>query len=273
VVVIAFLLLLVAGVGLFVWLQGRGITPPVPGEQRCVATAGGNAATLDLNQAHYASIIVGVSVRRGLPARAATIALTTAYTETDIRNLDHGDRDSVGLFQQRPSQGWGTEKQLMDPYYSTGKFYDALIKVHGWRTGDITTIAQRIQRSGYPEAYRVYEAEARAVASALTGESPAGWTCLERAGTPGNAAGLTASVKKTFGAVKVSATEKVITIDADSATLAWAYGSYAVANSMSYGVVAATVGDRTWRTEVLNLPDWSQATPRLGGKQVSITLR
>ena len=71
---------------------------------------------LDLDQAHFASIIVGLSVRRKLPPRAATIAMATAYQETGIRNLDYGDRDSVGLFQQRPSQGWGTAKQLKDPY-------------------------------------------------------------------------------------------------------------------------------------------------------------
>ena len=76
---------------------------------------------LDLDQAHYTSIIAGLSVRRGLPARAASIAMATVYQETGIRNLDYGDRDSVGLFQQRPSQGWGTAEQIMDPYYSTGQ--------------------------------------------------------------------------------------------------------------------------------------------------------
>ena len=112
---------------------------------------------LDLDQAHYASIVVGLSVRRGLPPRAASIAMATVYQETGIRNLDYGDRDSVGLFQQRPSQGWGTPKQLMDPYYATGKFYDALVKIDDWETGDINDVAQKVQRSGYPEAYRDHE--------------------------------------------------------------------------------------------------------------------
>ena len=89
------------------WLRSRGLTTPVPGQQRCVATANGRSVALDLEQAHYASIIVGVSVKRGLPPRAATIALATVYQETGIRNLDYGDRDSVGLFQQRPSAGLG----------------------------------------------------------------------------------------------------------------------------------------------------------------------
>jgi hypothetical protein len=128
--------LIAAGVGVFWWLHGRGLTEPVPGQQRCVATANNKSTVLDLDQAHFASIIAGLSVRRGLPPRAASIALATAYQETGIRNLDYGDSDSVGLFQQRPSQGWGTRQQVMDPYYATGKFYDALSRS---RTGRATT--------------------------------------------------------------------------------------------------------------------------------------
>ena len=100
--------MIAAGIGVFSWLRDRGLTEPVPGQQRCVATASNRSTVVDLDQAHFASIIAGVSVRRGLPPRAASIAIATAYQETGIRNLDYGDRDSVGLFQQRPSQGWGT---------------------------------------------------------------------------------------------------------------------------------------------------------------------
>jgi hypothetical protein len=113
--VTAFVLVGVGVLVVYGLLRNRGVAPPTPGQQRCVATANRSSAALTLDQAHYASIIVGVSVKRDLPPRAATIALTTAYQETGIRNLAYGDRDSVGLFQQRPSQGWGTEKQLMDP--------------------------------------------------------------------------------------------------------------------------------------------------------------
>jgi len=92
-------LLAIAVVAIYGLLRSRGVAPPTPGQQRCVATANGSSTALSLDQAHYASIIVGVSVKRDLPPRAATIALTTAYQETGIRNLDYGDRDSVGLFQ------------------------------------------------------------------------------------------------------------------------------------------------------------------------------
>ena len=135
----------------------------------------------------------------GWPPRAASIALATVYQETGIRNLDYGDRDSVGLFQQRPSQGWGTAKQLRDPYYATNAFYDALVKIDGWESADITEVAQQVQRSAYPEAYRDHEADARVLASTLTGNSPAGFRCLDRSGSVGDPAGLAGSLRKTFG--------------------------------------------------------------------------
>ena len=122
--------------------------------------------------------------RAGLPARAASIALATAYQESKLRNLDDGDRDSLGLFQQRPSQGWGTEKQMLDPDYATNAFYDALAKVDGYREMEITEAAQAVQRSGLPEAYADHEEDARALASALTGNSPAGRSAATCPATP-----------------------------------------------------------------------------------------
>jgi hypothetical protein len=270
---VAVVLLVVAVVGVFSWLRNRGATPPVPGQQRCVASVGNASVALDLEQAHYTSIIVGMSVRRELPPRAASIAMATVYQETGIRNLDYGDRDSVGLFQQRPSQGWGTEKQLSDPYYATGKFYDALVKVKGWRTGDINDVAQKVQRSGYPEAYRAHESDARVLASTLTGETKAGFSCLEREEAPGDARALVSSLNKTFGKTGAKREDKVITIKADSASLAWAYASYAVANSGRFGLVTADVGGRHWQTDTFNLPAWTQATPKTAGTAVTLTVR
>jgi hypothetical protein len=273
VLVTALVLLAIAVLAVYAVLLNRGVAPPTLGQQRCVATAAGNSTALSLTQAGYASIIVGVSVRRGLPPRAATIALTTAYQETGIRNLDYGDRDSVGLFQQRPSQGWGSEEELMDPYYATNRFYDALIKIKNWASRDITTVAQAVQRSGFPEAYRDHEADARNVASALTGHSPAGFSCLEREDSPGEPAQLVKALRKTFGRIDVERSDKTVRIRAKSATLAWAYGSFAVANSGTHGTVEVVVGDRRWDTDRYQLPDWA-ATDEAGKKtEVRITLR
>jgi hypothetical protein len=213
-------------------------------------------------------------VKRGLPPRAASIALATAYQESDIRNLDYGDRDSVGLFQQRPSQGWGTEEQLMDPHYASGEFYDALVKIRNWRTRDINDVAQAVQISGHPEAYRDHETDARVLSSTLTGHSPAGFSCLDRTGADGDAKGLAAALTTTFGSdAKGSRDGKVLTITADSAEHAWAYGHFAVANSAQYGTVQVVVGDRQWNTNSMTLPEWVTADGPLKAGQVKITVR
>jgi hypothetical protein len=152
---------------------------PLPDPDGCTATVQGHTVRLDTEQAENAALIVALSVRRGLPPRAASIALATAYQESKIYNLEHGDRDSVGLFQQRPSQGWGTRAQILDPVYAINRFYDELLKVDGYDGMRITEAAQKVQRSGFPEAYAAHEADARALASALTGETPGGrFSCI-----------------------------------------------------------------------------------------------
>jgi hypothetical protein len=270
---VALVLLIATGVGAFWWLRSRNLTEPVPGQQRCVATVNNRSTVVDLDQAHFASIITGISVRRDLPPRAASIALATAYQETGIRNLDYGDRDSVGLFQQRPSQGWGTKKQLMDPYYATGKFYDALVKIDNWENADINDVAQKIQFSGYPEAYRDHEADARILASALSGQSAAGFSCLDRSGTTGDTKGLRSSLQRTFGDLDDSAEDSVVTIRATGERRAWAYAHFAVANAQLYGVTNVKIGNRSWQTQDFNLPDWQEASPKLNKQRIEITVR
>ena len=271
--VIVSVLLIAAGVGAFWWLRSRNLTEPVPGQQRCVATANNKMAVVDLEQAHFASIIAGVSVRRGLSPRAASIALATAYQETGIRNLTYGDRDSVGLFQQRPSQGWGTKQQLMDPSYAAGRFYDALVKIKNWETDDINNVAQKVQRSGYPEAYNDHEADARVLASALTGQSPAGFSCLDRTGAAGDVKELRRSLQRTFGNLDDSADGSVITIRARGDRRAWAYAHYAVANASLYGVTTVKIESQSWQTQDFNIPDWQEASPKLKDDRIEITLR
>ncbi|MFI8217433.1 heavy metal transporter [Streptomyces sp. NPDC085932] len=131
-------------------------------------------------QAVNAATITAVGTARGLPERAVTIALATALQESSLRNIDHGDRDSLGLFQQRPSQGWGTPKEIMDPTYSAGEFYEHLVKVPGYTRLPLTVAAQRVQRSGFPQAYAKHEPDAALLAAALTGQSAATLTCEGR---------------------------------------------------------------------------------------------
>ncbi|WP_324276249.1 hypothetical protein [Blastococcus brunescens] len=144
------------------WDHGNGAAPS---SDACVLPGSGVAVTPE--QIGNARIIAQVARDRGLPDRAVVIALATAQQESTLRNLDYGDRDSLGLFQQRPSQGWGTEAQVQDPVYAAGKFYDWLVTVPNWETGRLTDVAQAVQRSGYPELYQQHEAMAVELTAAL----------------------------------------------------------------------------------------------------------
>lgn len=254
--VVLVVAVVLAAVGGFALLRSRGNVPPSALEQRCVYTAAGNSVTLDLEQSHYASIIVGLAVKRGLPARAGSIAMATVYQESGVRNLDHGDRDSLGLFQQRPSQGWGTPAQVRDPYHATNAFYDALVKVPDWQTGDINDVAQEVQRSGHPEAYRKHEPNARVIASVLSGHSPEGIACTERSDAAGDAAALQESLTKTFGVIPTGQPSGDVQVADESDQHAWAVAQFVVANSGRYGVESVHVRDRVWRHAPRELAGW-----------------
>ncbi|WP_371479690.1 hypothetical protein [Kitasatospora sp. NBC_00315] len=144
----------------------------------CTVTTPAGTGTLELPQAANAATISAVAHSRGLPDRAVTIALATAMQESKIHNLAGGDRDSIGLFQQRPSQGWGTAEQIGDPVYATNKFLDSLVKVPGYTRLPLTDAAQQVQKSGYPQAYAKHEAKATLLASALTGREAASVNCV-----------------------------------------------------------------------------------------------
>lgn len=137
--------------------------------QSCIVTIDGQSSTLTAEQTNNAAIIVATAVRRDLSIKASTIALAAALQESDLRNLNMGDRDSLGLFQQRPSQGWGTAEQVLDPHFAANSFYDALLRVEGWETMSVTDAAQAVQRSAYPNAYADHERQAVLWATALEG--------------------------------------------------------------------------------------------------------
>ena len=131
-----------------------------------------SAYSLAPDQADNAALMSAVATRRGLPARAATIALATAFQESKLRNIDYGDRDSLGLFQQRPSQGWGTPAQVTDPVYATTIFIERLLEVPGWDSLPVTVAAQTVQRSAFPDAYAKWEALATELVQQLADVAP-----------------------------------------------------------------------------------------------------
>lgn len=137
--------------------------------------AGDTAATLSAEQRQNAATIIAVAQQKGAPPRAWLVALATAKQESDLRNINYGDRDSLGLFQQRPSQGWGTPAQVTDPVYSTTTFLDHLLQVPGWERLPVTVAAQTVQRSAFPDAYAKWEGLAADLIGQLAGVAdPAG---------------------------------------------------------------------------------------------------
>ncbi|MGY2873585.1 hypothetical protein ACVW00_000775 [Marmoricola sp. URHA0025 HA25] len=245
-------LAVVAGVTIAVW-RGTGPLPDPPG---CTATVAGRSVDLEPDQAQNASLIAAIGVQRGLPARAVSIALATAYQESKIRNLTSGDRDSVGIFQQRPSQGWGTVAQISNEYYSINKFYDALEKIHGYQTMRITEAAQKVQRSAYPEAYEPHAPDARALASALTGYSPGGtFTCVVREPKAhGTAATASQWLSKAYGDLDVTRTgarqDFTVTVAAgqDGNRKGWSIAEYLLANADDLKITGVSFDGRAWKT-------------------------
>jgi hypothetical protein len=120
-----------------------------------------------------AAVIVSVGRQQGVSDYGLVIALAAAMQESGLRNLDYGDHDSLGLFQQRPSTGWGTPQQILDPVQASLAFFGGpgnpnrgrtrgLLDVPGWSSMTVTQAAQAVQNSAYPDAYAAWEASARA---------------------------------------------------------------------------------------------------------------
>ncbi|MFF4874453.1 hypothetical protein [Micromonospora sp. NPDC000668] len=126
----------------------------------------GEQSRIDLNdeQTANAKAIIAATKKAGLPERAAVISIATSLQESKLENLGHlgdmNDHDSLGLFQQRPSSGWGTPEQITDPEYSTTAFLKGLKQVDGWQDMPLTDAAQTVQVSAYPDAYAQWEQQA-----------------------------------------------------------------------------------------------------------------
>ena len=241
------------------------------GSPRCQATALGNTVDFDPSQTGYAATITGLAVKRGLPPRAATIALATAIQESKLRNLRYGDRDSLGLFQQRPSQGWGTEEQILDPVHATNAFYDALVKIKGYEQMEITKVAQEVQKSAYPEAYADHEQEGRILASTISGHSPGGIGCRLDAADAGDPQALASALRTELG-VAASVKGRTVTVRAKSELQAWNIGGWAVAKASTHGVTRVRVDDRQWtRTRDEDGSAWHKASGAAAPRTVTIT--
>ena len=153
-----------AGGGLCAPLLASGAAGPGPG-----GWAG--EGSWNSEQVANAAIITNVGATMGVPRYGWVVAVATAMQESSLRNLGHlgeaNDHDSLGLFQQRPSQGWGTPEQVMNPVYAAGQFYQRLLKVDRWQSLSLTQAAQAVQRSGAADAYAKWQGEAEHLVSLI----------------------------------------------------------------------------------------------------------
>ena len=237
-------------------------------EGTCTASGLGTSHRYTSDRAANAALISATAVDRQLPPRAASIALATAYQESQLQNIDYGDRDSLGLFQQRPSQGWGTAEQILDPVYSTNAFFDVLESIPDYQSADINDVAQRVQRSGHPEAYRDHETEGRLYASALTGQSGANLVCtldevgatvspeqvreqlarqFPRATDSGRMTSQLAAAAGSAPQLPAAAGATALVVDTGGdETLGWSVANWAVARAAEDGVVQVSYRGQLW---------------------------
>ena len=169
-----------------VYLAVRHV-PAILGQTGCTAGSGHTAVALDPQQAQIAATIAGVAYNRGMPSRAVTVAYATAMQETHLHDPNYGDRDSVGVFQQRPSEGWGPADKLINPVYASTRFFQALAQVHGYRQMPVYKAAQAVQHSADGYASQQYKTLATRLTPAFTGSAPRGVWCWPAAHHKGTA--------------------------------------------------------------------------------------
>ncbi len=233
-------------------------TPPVRFGAACTVEVD-SRVRLDVDQMANAATIAATGVRLGMSEQATVVALATALQESKLRNLPHlganNDHDSIGLFQQRPSQGWGTEEQISGPRYAAERFYLALREVDGWREMRVTDAAQRVQRSAFPEAYQKWAGDAAVLADALHGRAGAAVTCRVPDEAPARGAAAAAAVAEhlamDWGEAPVidDPDDTGMSLLAEHPSVGWRYAHWLVSHASALGVVRVHFTDLVWSVE------------------------
>ncbi|HEY6492110.1 MAG TPA: hypothetical protein VIZ43_02475 [Trebonia sp.] len=249
----------------------------VPG---CQAGTGNDAIPLDFGQAADAATIAGVSVREHLPSQALTIAYATGFQESKLENLTYGDRDSVGIFQQRPSEGWGTTAELEDPAYAAGAFFGALVQVPHYTTIPVYEAAQAVQKSAAGYAYQQYAQSGAQLADdyvtaphAVTcWYSPAAQAADDNVSPKLNLHGAATELDHVFGTPGQSGAltdvSRIRSGSADLVTTApgsgWAVANWLVTNASSYGITQVSYAGYQW-TAGLTETSWQTESGAIAG--------
>jgi hypothetical protein len=259
-----------------VYLVTTKRVPFVPSPTSCTAAADRQQIPLTVSQAGIAATIAGVAARHDLPERAVTIAYATALQEAKLTNPDYGDRDSVGIFQQRPSEGWGTPQEIMNPVYATSRFFAALAAVPDYLHMPVYAAAQAVQRSADGYAYDQYAGVGAQLATAFTGAAPHSVWCYYN--SPVGKPRLTAAARalaNTFGAVRVQAAGDpavavgISTVGIRKVDSGWAVAAWLVVHAGAYGIATVRYrgyewmrghGPGTWRRLSRTAPERADPT-------------
>lgn len=234
-------LVVAAAVAAGAYAAVRASMPAILGETGCTAGSGRAAVALDPEQAELAATIAGVAHRRRMPSRALTVAYAAAMQETHLHNLAYGDRDSVGVFQQRPSAGWGPASRLIDPVYASTRFFQALARVPGYQRMPVYRAAQAVQHSADGNAYAQYQALAAHLTAAFTGAAPRAVWCWPpgRGAGPARLAPARRAITEAFGSLPArrpapAGDAPSLVVDAPRASLGWAIAAWLVTHAGRY---------------------------------------
>ncbi len=243
---VSLLIALMVALGLYLAFQR--VAPLLKGSG-CEATGVGQVITLAPGQAGIAATIAGVAQREALPPRAVSVAYAAALQESKLQNLTYGDRDSVGIFQQRPSQGWGKPSQIENPVYATSRFFGALTEVPRYQRLPIYQAAQAVQRSADGQAYQQYQGLALHMARAFTGQVPHAVSCWYAQRISGQARLAAAEIEltRTFGALPTRAAgDPGLIVRVGSARDGWAVAVWLVTYAQQYRISDVQYAGYRW---------------------------
>ncbi|MFI6824688.1 hypothetical protein ACIBJE_27650 [Micromonospora sp. NPDC050187] len=262
IVATSLVLAIIASIGIYLAIRnvGDNIRLPIAGRS-CTVRADGHVR-LNAEQMANAATIAAIGIQRKMPEQAVVVALATAFQESGLENLAGGDRDSIGLFQQRPSQGWGTPEQIRDPRYAANKFYAGLKKVRGWQEMRVTDAAQAVQRSAFPEAYQKWADESEVLTRALLGDATAAVACTVGRTPVMRGAAATAALTQNLtldwglpGAVSPAE----LTVPAADPRDGWRYAHWLVSHAHDHGVRRVRFADLEWTAD---RGTWSRVSDR-----------
>jgi hypothetical protein len=229
-------------------------TGPLLTGSGCQAGTGRAAVSLNPQQAAIAATIAGVAHRQALPPHAVVVAYAAALQESKLQNLSYGDRDSVGVFQQRPSEGWGPAAKLKDPVYASTKFFRALARVPDYLHQPVYKAAQAVQHSADGFAYLQYQGEAADLAASFTGRSAHGVWCWSGAPDPPKAdlSAAGRALAQTFGPLGSRRAARpgdapAMLVPVPRRALGWAVAAWLVTHAGSYGIHEVSYAGFRWR--------------------------